>query len=243
VKLTIIAQVYNEMQNGNLVRFIDACNQFADSIIIYDDGSTDNTQDFLHHCQQMGTELYNIRSDENNFKDEIAHKQMLLNTAIEIKSDWILWLDADEVPDAEGQAGGIRKLIEDKETDGFTFHQINLWRSDKFYRVDNQYNDGIFLRLWKNNGRLKYDSRPGLHQRQYPLGLDRVKDSPLQIIHYGFASDTSIIRKYYTYKAHGQEGWALDRLINEDTLAVRHINPAWLRWAPTGPGTEIFLGE
>jgi glycosyltransferase involved in cell wall biosynthesis len=237
VKLTVVAQIYNEMEAGNLERFVRGIIHIADNIVIYDDGSTDGSREYLHLLQDRGLPIWMIESDENDFKNEIRHKQQMLDTAIEIGSDWIFWLDADEIVE-QGRQGEIRNLMADTEVDGYAFHQINLWRSDRFYRLDNQYNDGIFVRLWRNNGRLQYHARPGLHQRPYPFGVDKVKDSDIQIIHYGFASDKNILRKYHTYKAHGQEGWALNRLVDETTLAVRRIKPEWM--PPTGPDLEVF---
>jgi glycosyltransferase involved in cell wall biosynthesis len=239
-KLTVVAQVYNELKTGNLTRFLNNVREFADWIIVYDDGSTDGTWEALLGAQKHGCPLSVIRSGENDFKNEIAHKQQMLEMAIAIESDWIMWLDADEVVEPRGADGALRKLMEDDSIDGYAFHQINLWRSDKFYRLDNQYNDGIFVRLWRNNGRLRYDPKPGLHQRPYPLGVDKVKDSDVQIIHYGFADDASIIRKYLTYKEHGQTGWALNRLVNEDTLRIKRVKPEWFRSPPQGPDLEVF---
>lgn len=263
MKLTVVCQVYNELQTGNLQRFMANMSEFADGLVIYNDGSTDETHKYLDafywgnkcnwDCASVGytdgftpprlnpDDTYFIGSPTNDFKNEMAHKQQMLEIAVErIKSDWILWLDADEVIEPRGLNGGIRSLLDNTELDGYAFHQINMWRSDRFYRLDNQFNDGIFVRLWRNNGRLRFEPKPGLHQRPYPLGVDKVADSDIQIIHYGFASDDAIIRKYHTYKEHGQAGWALDRLVDESTLAMRRIKPEWLCDQPVGPDLEVF---
>ena len=51
------------------------------------------------------------------------------------------------------------------------------------------------------------------------------------IIHRGFATDYQIMTKYDVYKANGQNGWALDRLLDEKTLEVVKLNidmlPTW----------------
>lgn len=242
MKLVVVCQIYNELKSGNLLRFLCDVPHWAHAIVFYDDGSDDGTYEALLEFQQnapVGNKVYIIRSDENDFKNEMEHKQHLLDRAIEIGADWIMWLDADEVIEPRGHKE-IKALLQNKELDGYAFHQINLWRSDRFYRVDNQYNDGIFVRLWRNNGRLRYDPKPGLHQRPYPLGVDKVADSDIQIIHYGFATDEAIVKKYHTYKAHGQEGWALSRLVDESTLTVRRIKPEWMRGQLVGADLEVF---
>ena len=50
-----------------------------------------------------------------------------------------------------------------------------------------------------------------------------IRDSPYNLIHKGFADDEQIIKKYENYKSRGQSGWALDRLLNEDTLTVEEV--------------------
>lgn len=264
MNLTVICQVYNELETGNLHRFLSEMSEFADSLVMYDDGSTDGTYDHLAQfyfankvnwdCASVGyTEdgfvaprlnpdnVYMLRGHTNDFQNEMYHKQQMLERAIgSTNADWIMWLDADEVIEPRGIDGGIRELMENKELDGYAFHQINLWRSDKFFRLDNQYNDGIFVRLWRNNGKLKFEPKGGLHQRPYPNGVEKVADSDIQIIHYGFASDDAIKRKYGIYKAHGQNGWALNRLIDENNLQLSRVKPEWFRSPPNGPDLEIF---
>ena len=51
------------------------------------------------------------------------------------------------------------------------------------------------------------------------------------IIHRGFATDYQIMTKYNVYKSNGQNGWALDRLLDEETLQVNKLDknmlPEW----------------
>ena len=54
---------------------------------------------------------------------------------------------------------------------------------------------------------------------------------PFACVHRGFATDYQIITKYNVYKSRGQNGWALDRLLNENGLQVELLNqellPEW----------------
>jgi len=104
-----------------------------------------------------------------------------------------------------------------------------MWRCECFHRMDNSYNEGWFCRLWRNTGDLFIENKPGLHQRLVPPNLGPEGRSDIQILHYGFASDEAILRKYHDYKAHGQSGWALDRLIDERSLRVANSKPEWFR--------------
>lgn len=239
-KLTVICQVYNESAKGNLRRFLYAVAKYADALVIFNDGSTDDTKSvidiFVAHLNARSRNdidklknVYVIDSQENRFGREIFHKQQMLNLAIEIGSTHIFWLDADECVQANA-TDKLRSLCDnsDESVDAWVFPQVNLWRTDRYQRLDNQYGDGQFTRLWRNNGKLHYRPEEGLHQRQHPQGIVNVKDVDIKIIHYGFASDASIIDKYHTYKAHGQSGWALHRLVDESSLKLGSVKVEWL---------------
>ncbi len=108
-----------------------------------------------------------------------------------------------------------------------------MWRSDIHYRIDNSYHDlsqGVCA-IWRNNGNLSFDMIDGLHRTQYPNGIVKMIKINFNIIHRGFATDYQIMTKYDVYKLNGQNGWALDRLLDEGTLNVNQINknmlPEW----------------
>jgi len=235
MKLTCIAQIYNELEKDNLPRFIDSVKRYCDALIIYNDGCTDGSMEYLARGDFLGDQLKEIlfiNGERNDFKNEIQHKQKLIDKAIEIESDWIFWLDADETIEAAGENGGIRNICETATDDAYGFKEVNLWRNPCFYRLDNAYNDGEFCRLWRNTGELYYDDRPGLHQRQYPNGIGKIVTADIKVIHYGFSSDSRIIDKYVTYRSHGQSGWELHRLIDERGLRVAKSKPEWFRTQP-----------
>jgi len=224
-------QVYNEESKGNLRRFLDSFTKIVDHVFIYDDGSTDNSVDVA--ASYKGVSVF--PGSKNEFGKEIEHKQFLLNHVLECDPSHILWLDADEVFEKRVEDNNlIRELAANMDCDAYTFPQINLWRSEAYFRLDNQYGDGIFTRLWRNNGKLHYNVKNGLHHRQYPDGINTVKDSDLLVLHYGFVSDNSIIDKYHTYKSHGQSGWELNRLIDENGLTLGKSKPEWFGRHPLG---------
>ena len=71
----------------------------------------------------------------------------------------------------------LRSVLQDldaKGVDGAYVHYLNLWRSNSYHRVDNSYDLGWFLLLWKNTGKLHYEPKKGLHLDQFPLGIDRL---------------------------------------------------------------------
>ncbi len=223
MKLVGIIQTYNEASNGNLERCLNSLTKYCDEVVVWDDGSTDESwkiYDKKYHCHFLG-------GMKNDFENELHHKQKLVDTAKSIGADWILRMDADEVIEPRGESE-IRALISDSDKTGWAFHMTNLWRSEAFYRVDNGYNDVIFNRLWRAHPDLKFNVQRGLHLTNYPVGAtDNEGFSNLEIIHYGFASDKAILDKYRMYLSHGQTGAALDRLIDERGLVVRRSKPEW----------------
>lgn len=226
MKLIAMIQVYNEVKNGNLRRCLESVSNYCDAIQVYDDGSTDNPRPLY--------EKYNcdvIYSQQNDFKNELSHKQMQLDRCQEMGADWIWRIDADEVIEWIGEKGAIRALCLQTWKDSWAFHMVNLWRHPSFYRVDSSYNDVVFNRLWRVPPEgLRFKVAEGLHLTNYPIGAtDNEGFSDLEVLHYGFASDRAIIDKYNMYKAHGQTGWALDRLIDETGIQVRPSKVSWFK--------------
>jgi glycosyltransferase involved in cell wall biosynthesis len=223
MKLIAFLQLYNELSSGNLLRCLDNCKQWAEEIFIYDDRSDDGSYDaYLKYTDPS----HIIVGKKRNFSEEIFHKKELLNLALKSKPDWIGWIDGDAV---------LSKWILDNWKtflpnaskngyDGILVHNMNLWRHPAFYRIDNKFDRLWHMVFWRNNGNLHYKPTAGLHQHQYPLGIKRhTKLATDQVLlHYGFASETAIARKYLTYKSYGQKGWELDRLIDEQSSFEIH---------------------
>lgn len=226
MKLVAMIQVYNEVVNGNLARCLESVARYCDAIQVYDDGSTDEPHDLY---EKYSCDV--IWADSNDFQNELAHKQAQLDRCKELGADWIWRIDADEVIERLGEDGGVRALCEGTKHDSWAFHMVNMWRSESYYRVDLGYNDVVFNRLWRVPPEgLRFNVQRGLHLVNYPIGAtDNEGFTDLQILHYGFASNDAVIQKYRMYKAHGQTGWALQRLIDETTLSVRPTKTSWFR--------------
>lgn len=258
IKLAALLQTYNELNNGNLARYMDSVSRYCDAVCIYDDGSTDDTRSFIFDTWDAWTkglnpqvgygknlklkEIYYIDGGQNNFKEELSHKQKMLDKCKQHGVDWVLRIDADETLDERAiKLAEAGKLIH-PEDKSYAFHTINLWRSPCYYRIDNGYNDVIFNRLWKLTPDLHFNVETGLHLTNYPVGAtDGEQILPYEIIHWGFASNKALVDKYAMYKSHGQDGWALNRLIDESTLRLGKSKQEWFsKPLPNDEFYEVF---
>lgn len=222
-KIICICQIYNEIEKGNLIRFYKYIKPLVDDIVIYDDGSTDGSYEY-----SLNQTPYVIRGSKNDFKNEINHRQLMLEKALELSSDFILWLDADEVLSLQSKKelqNACGECIR-SNYDGVAIKEINIWRSYTWRRLDSLYDQGWFNRLWRVVPGLAFQEiKPGLHQDLFPPQIKNViKTDKIFVIHYGFADEINLSYKYLTYRDQGQKGYdMLDRLISEEKLELEKI--------------------
>ena len=248
LRVVAFIQCFNNVQNGYLRRCLRSVAEVSDQIVVYDDASTEDTWPLYREFDCVV-----IPGRSNAFSRELFHKQELLTWALRYQPDWIIWVDSDA---ALGRAlatrEGVEKMLGIADREGahlVQLHNLNLWRSHWWYRTDEKFDDlwhGVF---WKNTGELHYAPVARLHQQQFPrFWRDSQKpvvsvrfDQPDgQLLHFGFAREEEIARKYFTYREAGQTGWALDRLVDERKLA---LEPAASSWFPQWLLEEIGAPE
>jgi len=220
MKIICIIQLFNEEISGNLANFIEHHNQLFDHIIAYDDGSTDNTYSISNENFDLV-----LRSNQNDFKSEKLHKEILLEHAKKYNPDFIVSLDADE------------KLITDKDylysflgslpvsIDALEISVMNLWRSKSYVRLDNLFGDLTQVKIWRYKNEPAFDSdEQKLHQEQFPKYIKSFTNQHnIKIMHLGFDSTDKILEKFYRYRSHGQSHFELLRLIDESNILLKKI--------------------
>ena len=237
LKIVGFSQLRNELSKGNLHNWLKQMFEICEYVYIYDQNSDDGSKEVYKDYPN----LIVIQSDTNDFNKEIICKSKLLKKLLseQPNTNFILWLDGDSLlernlTDNNNQVFlNICQYAINHEFDGILLEHYNLWRSDIHYRIDNSYHDlshGVCA-IWRNNGNLNFEMIDGLHKPQYPNGIKKMLKVNFGIIHRGFATDYQIMTKYDVYKANGQSGWALSRLLDEQTLNVNELNknmlPKW----------------
>ena len=244
MKIVAFIQMFNEVKMGNLTRCLDNCKQWADDIVIYDDGSTDNSVEVAERYTK-----HIIRGKKNWVLDELKHKQELLDyTLANIDADWIMWIDCDEIIDRGGTKGGLRALCEgSKDVDAYSFHEYNLWRGQNWHRLDSYFDHGPtewvkgvpqtiawFVRLWRVTEGMHFEVKEGVHGRLYPITIDhkRTQPSTIQVIHYGFHDYKNMMVKIGVHTMNKVQlmncaagNWILDERKCECELAPDMIFP------------------
>lgn len=235
MKIACFLQTFNEVETGHLERFLKWNSALFDYLLVYDDGSTDATVEVLRpHADLL------LAARHNLFKNERSNKRQLLQASKEQfpDIDWFVWLDADEVLYcSRKELESILHDLEQASCDGARLPHINLWRSSYYIRVDEYFDTLAPIRLWRNSENLAFPVAGGLHGDLNPEGLRTVqKLSAPAVVHYGFASDELILRKYRIYQQSGQGGWLLERLISE---TGRELEPLTSRHQILGSRYEI----
>jgi hypothetical protein len=238
MKIIGFSQLRNELEKGNLENWFRCMLSICDYIYIYDQNSTDGSLDYYSKFDNTVV----IKSNTNRFKEEIICKGKLLE---KIKkehpdTDWIFWMDGDTLLDGrllKDNGSGFKSLcgsLKNDDYQGYLFGHKNLWRSDIYWRKDNFYNwldeNGVCA-LWRFTKDLFFSKVSGLHGREYPNNITKIRMLEFKLIHRGFATDYQIITKFNVYKLYGQSGPDLERLLDESTLMVEKlpegILPEW----------------
>jgi glycosyltransferase involved in cell wall biosynthesis len=214
----------------NLPRAIASMRKLCDYVVGYDDGSTDGSTNWAAaHVDHL------MISPEPDWKNELQHKHKMLEHLRSVGVDWVLWMDADEEL-MRGTPDAARAMIAARpDLTGICLSEINLWADEQHYRIDRQFGDAGFLRLWKMRPELRYTQEQidggQLHLPQFPpAAREKIESlgypSP-GILHYSWSTPEKIIAKHERYRAQGQCGESLDRLAPDANAVRLPVKPEW----------------
>ncbi|MDV4152689.1 glycosyltransferase, partial [Clostridium sp. AL.422] len=154
---------------------LDAVSAIVDEFIIVDTGSKDSTLDIV---SKYNVNLYNYTW----INDFSAARNFALNKAT---SDWILFLDADEILD-DNSKDKILNFINNTKYDGCHFIVHNYNSENK-----NDYTIHYALRLFKNNKGYYYKGK--IHEQisnnEESNLLNKFSNENILLHHYGYSNE------------------------------------------------------
>lgn len=197
--LIALIPTYNE--SSRIKDCIRSIEQHCDGIILLDDDSTDNT--FKMACSDKL--LLKVRKERREFNDR-QNRNMLLNLASFFKSEWFIFIDADER--FYDSFMDLREHMKRKDIDVIGLWIANLWDSTETYRADmedsNPYSKkGLWFRwrMFRNKGRMQFHIDRTLHFRSVPYRKDKYSFiSKTLLLHLGYLDENNRIEKYNFYQ-------------------------------------------
>jgi hypothetical protein len=223
VQIIGFLQIRNEISTGHLDRFIQYNLELFDKLYVYDDASTDGTTEIIGKFA-----TFIVKGEESKFSSELEIKAQLLQMIQSEcdEGDAILRLDADEILYANKRE--LVELISESFAMGFdsiSMPHRNLWRSESWFRMDDNYDSFRPARVWRVSNNLSFPRRFGLHVTSDPQGLKATRAvEKFAVVHFGFASIDLIVQKYESYRQHWLTGYALNRMINERGLQLERLS-------------------
>lgn len=156
-----------------IAKSIDSVKNIVNEIVIVDTGSTDSTLEIL---KNYNVKLYNYKW-ENDFA---SARNFAIN---KVKSDWILFLDADEILD-EASKDNLINYINRTNLDGCHFIVYN-------YRAENQNDFTIHyaFRLFRNNRGYYYKGKihEQIYNEKYKNITSKFSNEDIILHHYGYS--------------------------------------------------------
>jgi len=193
-KKVILCQAYNEEEF--MPGFLEDMAKYFDGIILLDDESADSTWELARH----GKLLLKVKKKRECFND-LENRNILLNIASFIKSEWFCFMDIDERFDE--RFVDFKTFENDQEVDVSVFRYIDLWDSEEYYYVSSPYSrNGINrrMRMFRNKGRMQINTKQKkLHFAATPL-IGNKFESAVLFKHYGKLTSEMRQNKYQFYR-------------------------------------------
>ena len=222
---------------ANVTRCVEGARALVAEVLVVDTGSRDDTAALARAAGARVLEVdWRGYGPTKNWGAERA------------EHDWIVSLDADEVPDT-ALADALRSLDLAEPREVFGLRRVTQFRGH-WVRHGNWGGDVVW-RVY-HRGRAGWDARP-VHERLVGLGGDeqlRRTVLPGELLHYSYPDAASLARKHALYVRLGAESLLAEG--RRPSWVKRHVAPAWrafrgyvLRggWRDGWAGRQVALAD
>jgi hypothetical protein len=229
-RLTLVMLVRNEAD-----RYLEATlrqtSRFVDAAVIVDDVSTDETPAICRRVfEEAGKPLLLQQNQEPGFHREVELRKLAWELTVATEPDWLLFLDADQVFEAQA-ATKLRRLLSDPRWDFYSFRLYDFWdenhyREDVYWQAHRHYRP--FLIRYQPGYHYEWAEQP-LHCGSFPKNITAFPGtiSPLRVKHYGWACESDRIQKYQFYLQRDPDGkWG----VLEQYRSILDPEPNLIRW-------------
>lgn len=200
-KIIVLIQARNESKH--MPEILLHFNDYCDGFIFLDDGSTDDTYEKAQHEKL----LVKAKKKYKGYFDDLENRNILLRLSNFFKSDWLIFVDADERIDF--RYSNIRKYANSNKIDIYSLHLVDLWDNPETYRTDmlDRPINGIAIRtrMFRNKGSLQIYANREIHFTPVPYtknpGLAKIL-----ILHYGNYDKEIRERKFNLYTSQDMDG-------------------------------------
>jgi len=197
---------YRVKNGGELFRrSLEATSQFADGIVVLDDGSEDDTAEIARSCPKtLEVRTYHRPFDERRDRNEI------IQMAADHGADWIFVIDHDEIVEAKFTREYAQRLMNppDPQILAYQFHFYNFFMGETHWRSDGIFGRMRGPRLFRvfPNQEIVGGNEIGLHCGNIPpIPQECIAPSAVRIKHLGFITEEMRRRKYEFYEEIDQD--------------------------------------
>lgn len=192
MNIVVAVRCYNEAKN--IERFM-RCYDFADTIVVSDGGSTDDSVSMLEKYPKV--KLVHYGNYEiiagHRWNPDAMHMNFVMDAAKELKPDWLIFDDMDDVPNTALQQMArtlLEKVVDKPQVNAF---RLYMWGEDQFFPYMNRdfHPDYRSLWAWKPDEvdihadiAIRHGTIVGTIDEPYGL------DIPYCLLHYSWSPET-----------------------------------------------------
>jgi len=235
----ILCQAWNESEF--MSGFLEDMAKYFDGIILLDDGSTDNTWKLANH-EKLLLKVKKVRTEFN----DLQNRNILLDIASFLKSDWFCFMDIDERFDE--RYVGFNHFVNKQNIKTVLFQRVQLWNSKNHYYKKLPFSiNGIskVYRMFRIEGRMQINSfKRKLHFAQSPYYSNQMVEKIL-VLDYSTIAKKKRKLKYDMYLREDIDSdfESYDYLLDEDSKNIENLQKINLKQTgaglPPNPGLNM----